>query len=215
MRVAGDRQMQSSSTITGVNNPAPVRLDYAVPPATRPVRLPALMGIAATTVFASILVGSTTNVINGAVSETYFMSVMGWRDHVWAWSVLQGALEGFVFGLLLSVVLTTTIAIITRASCEFGTGVRWLLRIVLAAYALWILGGICGAALAASQPRFFQSNFIGVPAERTEMLRYAWVGGSIWGAYVGGPLAIIVALILFRRTWRRMLERESPSRPVS
>jgi hypothetical protein len=176
----------------------------------RPKRPLSLIEIGAATVLTGILFGASTNAVNGAVSETYFMSVMGWQDHVWALSVVQGVLEGFVFGILLSAVSTTTIGIVTRAGCDLGTGLRWLRGVLLAVYALWVLGGITGVTLAAAQPQFFHSSFIGVPSGRADMLRYAWVGGSIWGAYGGGLLAVIVGLILFRRSWRRMLELESP-----
>lgn len=186
-----------------VDDPALLRLDYATPPARRRRRPLALIATAILTVFVAMLVGSTTNVINGAVSPTYFTSVMGWQYDVWFWSVMEGWLEGFVFGILLSIVFTTAIGIISRATCELSTAMRWLGRIVLGTYALWALGGLCGVALAASLPRFFQTHFIEVPSDRSQMLRYAWVGGSIWGAYAGGPISVIVGLLFFRSWWHR------------
>jgi hypothetical protein len=101
--------------------------------------------------------------------------------------------------------VTTTIGIVTRGTCEYATSLRWLGHIVLAVNGLWVVGGILGIGLAASQPQFFQGNFIGVPDDHRQMLRYAWVGGSIWGAYFGGPLAVIIGLVLFRVRWRRCL----------
>lgn len=189
----------------------PLPLDYAIPPAARPKRPLSLIGIGAATVLAAMLFGASTNAVNGEVSETYFTSVMGWQDHVWAQSIVQGILEGFVLGLLFAAVSTAAIGIITCGSCDLGTGLRWLRGILLAVYALWTLGGISGVALAAAQPHFFRISFIGVPGGRGEMFRFAWVGGSIWGAYGGGLLAIVVGLILFPRSWRRRLELDSPS----
>ena len=58
-------------------------------------------------------------------------------------------------------------------------------------------------ALAAVFPRFYRGVFIGVPDDFTEMLRYAWVGGSIWGAQPGGLLCTILGVIYLRTNWRR------------
>jgi hypothetical protein len=91
-----------------------------------------------------------------------------------------------VVGLLLSAILTTTIGMVTRAACPYSTGLRWLGRILLAVYGLWAIGGVAGIVLAALLPQFFQRNFIGVPSDHVQMLRYAWVGGSIWGGEFGG-----------------------------
>jgi hypothetical protein len=186
-------------------------LGYATPPPSRPVRPLAIAGIAGTVIFAGMLVGASTNAINGAVSPAYFISVMGWQfvSNVWWASVAQGVLEGIIGGALLSFVFTTALSIITRGSCPYKMAVRWLGRILLPVYGLWAVGGIGGVTLAVLRPQFFQSTFIGVPGDLVQMLRYAWVGGSIWGAYVGGPLAVIVGLLLFRMSWRRMLKRQS------
>lgn len=192
-----------------MSDPRPIPLDYAVPPPIRAARPLALVGIAAGTVLAGMFVGASTNAINGAVSPTYFVSVMGWVGNVWSMSIAQGVLEGLVAGFVLSIVFTTTLGIITRATCELGTGLRWLTRVVLAVYAMWVIGGVLGVGLAASSPQFFRDSFIGVPAGRAQMLRYAWVGGSIWGAYLGGPIAVIVGLSLLHRSWRKMLRREA------
>jgi hypothetical protein len=190
---------------------SPLPLGYASPPWPRPFRPLALAGIAATVILAGMLVGASTNAINGAVSPTYFESVMGWQilSNVWWESIAQGVFEGMIGGVLLSIVYTTTLGIITRGSCTYDMGVRWLGLILLPVYGLWGIGGIAGVVLAALRPQFFQSTFIGVPGEPGQMLRYAWVGGSIWGAYVGGPLAVIVGLVLFRVNWRRMLKQQS------
>ena len=173
-------------------------LGYASPPPSRPFRPRAIAGIAATVIFAGMLVGASTNAINGAVSPTYFINVMGWQSvsNVWWASVTEGELEGAVGGALLSVVFTTALAIITRGSCPYNVGVRWLGRILLLVYSLWGIGGICGVTLAVLQPQFFQSIFNGVPGDLGQNLRYAWVGGSIWGAYIGSPLAVIVGVVV-------------------
>jgi hypothetical protein len=35
-------------------------------------------------------------------------------------------------------------------------------------------------------------------------LRYAWVGGSIWGAYVGALAAAVIGCVFIRNRWRRV-----------
>jgi hypothetical protein len=191
-----------------MDEPSLLPVEYASPPPSRPVRPLAIAGIAGTVVLAGILVGASTNAINGAVSSIYFEIVMGWRSNVWRASIGEGILEGTVAGALLSVIFTTTLAIITRGSCTYKMGARWLIHSVLWVYSLWAIGGLSGMTLAALRPQFFFSIF-GVPADLGPMLRFAWVGGSIWGVYIGGPLAVIVGLVLFRISWRRTLERQS------
>ena len=46
--------------------------------------------------------------------------------------------------------------------------------------ALWVLGGIIAILLSVLSPEFYKKTFIGVPDEFGAMIRYAWVGGSIW-----------------------------------
>jgi hypothetical protein len=97
----------------------------------------------------------------------------------------EGKVKGSVVGLFFSSILTTTIGIITRATCPLGIGLRWLGYIVLAIYATWIAGGICGVGLAEFNPTFFRNTFFQTPSDHWQMLRFAWVGGSIWGAEPG------------------------------
>jgi hypothetical protein len=189
---------------------APIQLDYASPPLSRPARPLTLVAIGVAAVFAGTVVGATTNAINGAVSPIYFINIMGWWSvpNVWLASVTQGVLEGSVVGLLFSIIVTTAIGIITRGTCTLAFGLLWLGRIILAVYGTWAFGGICGVTWAAASPLSF-TNFFGVPGDYVQTLRFAWVGGSIWGAEPGGLLVVIVALIWFGVSWRRMLKEES------
>ena len=57
--------------------------------------------------------------------------------------------------------------------------------------------------LATLSPEFYRSAFVGVPNEFGPMLRYAWVGGSIWGAEFGGLVSVVVGLVILRANWRR------------
>jgi hypothetical protein len=188
----------------------PMRLGYAGPPLRRPYRPAALVGIAITAVVAGMFVGATTNAVNGAVSPTYFEIVMGWDSSgVWLASVQQGILEGFVIGIFLSFILTLAIGLITRASCTYGHALRWLAGVVVAVFRLWMIGGIVAVVWAAVSPGSYRNTFIREPLNFWQTVRFAWVGGTIWGAYLGGLLAVGVGLVLFHVRWRRELMRDT------
>jgi len=76
----------------------------------------------------------------------------------------------------------------------------WLL---VAFCCVGIVGGICGVVVAAIDPVWFSNSFMGVPQDDSQMLRYAWVGGTIWGEELFGLVPMIVVLWIFRRNWRR------------
>lgn len=67
----------------------------------------------------------------------------------------------------------------------------------------WVLGGLVAMGLAALSPEFYRRAFIVVPEAWGPMLRYALVGGSIWGAMFGGLLSAILGPIVFRSRWRQ------------
>lgn len=164
-----------------------------------------LIAIAASTILAGALIGASTNAINAAISPTYFISIMGWLrvDDVWRASVAEGILEGLVLGIVFALVFTTTIGIITKATCCYTTALRYLLAILAATYGCWAAGGLIAIGLASFSHDFFRAKFIGVPVEFGPMLRYAWVGGSIWGVEFGGLLAVVIGLVAFRARRRR------------
>jgi hypothetical protein len=186
------------------------QLNYAPAPIPRQPRPFALMVIAIAGILAGIIIGVTTNAINGFVSPEYFIRVMHWQyvqnvTNLWQACIIQGVLEGAVVGLIFSAIFTTTIAIITKATCPLTFGLRWLGIIMLAIYVSWTIGGICGVAWAATNPSSFRIYFPPAPADYIETIKFAWVGGSIWGTEPGGLLVLIIALICFRFSWRRKL----------
>jgi hypothetical protein len=109
-----------------------------------------------------------------------------------------------LFGLLFSLVFTVAAGVITGAACPFGFAVRHLLGILGGTYVCWALGGLAAMGLAALSPEFFRQTSVGVPEGFGPMLRYAWVGGSIWGAELGGLLSVAVGLVVLRANWRRL-----------
>lgn len=166
----------------------------------------ALVLMAATAIVAGAVIGASTNAINGAVSPTYFRNVMRWHEveHVWRAGIAQGILEGLIYGVVFSVVFTLVVGLVSRARCPFRFALRHLLAMVAAIYGCWAVGGLIAMGLAWLSPEFYRNTFLGVPDEFGPMLRYAWVGGSIWGAILGGLLAVVIGSILFSVRWRRL-----------
>jgi hypothetical protein len=172
------------------------------PPRSRPF---ALGAIAVTGVLASGFLGATTSAVNGRASPLYFATVLGWEGvaDVWRASVAQGAFEGLLFGVFFSLLFTFATGPITGAACPYGFALRHQLGILAGAYACRALGGSAGVGLASLSPEFYRRTFFGVPLERGSLLRYAWVGGSIWGAELGGLASVILGLVVLRSNWRR------------
>jgi hypothetical protein len=165
-----------------------------------------LGAVAVSGVLASGFLGATTNAVNGRVSPLYFVTILGWHDvaNVWRASIAQGTFEGLMFGVFFSLVFTTAVGIITSAACPYDFALKHLLGVLVGAYVCWAFGGLAGMGLASLSPEFYRGTFIGVPEGRGPMLRYAWVGGSIWGAELGGFASVILGLVVLRANWRRV-----------
>ncbi len=119
-------------------------------------------------------------------------------DEVW-----QGIFEGLLFGLFLALVFTIVVGCVSKARCSYGFGVVVLLFVAVAALVCWAVGGLLGMGLAVLGPEFYRHAFIGVPQDFGEMLRYAWVGGSIWGIEFGGFALTVLGSFLFYARWRQ------------
>lgn len=52
-------------------------------------------------------------------------------------------------------------------------------------------------------PERFQLAFNGVPDELEPMLKFAWVGCSIWDVQFGGFVSLILGLVVLRANWLR------------
>ena len=165
----------------------------------------ALLAIAGTVVSGGALIGASTNAINGAVSPVYFQKVMAWQEveNVWRASVAQGIFEGLIYGVFFSVTFTLVVGLVSKARCSYAFAVRYLVGMVIGIYCCWAAGGLIGIGLASLSPEFYRRTFFDVPQQFGAMLRYAWVGGSIWGAMFGGLLAVAIGSVLFASRWRR------------
>ena len=169
-------------------------------------RFISLFGIAVTAVLASGCLGAVTNAINGAVSPGYFVTILHWEhvDDIWRATVAQGMFEGLCFGVFFSMLYTGGVGIITHTSCTYGFAIRHLLGVVAAAFVCWGIGGVAGLGLATLSPEFYRQTFRGVPDAFGPMLRFAWVGGSIWGVELGGLMSVVLGLVIVRSSWRQM-----------
>lgn len=172
-------------------------------PQTQQTQPVALVLIAATAIAGGAVIGASTNAINGAISPDYFRNIMGWYgvEQIWRASIAQGIFEGLIYGFMFSVVFTLVVGLVSRARCSFTFAFRHLLAIVVAIYCCWAAGGIIAMGLATLSPEFYRNTFIGVPVSFGPMLRYAWVGGSIWGVMFGGLLSVVIGSILFAVRW--------------
>jgi hypothetical protein len=157
----------------------------------------ALIGLAFSGVLLGAILGALTNGINGRVSPLYFLSVMRWDDveNIWRASIAQGILEGIMFGLAFAVIFTAVVGIVSKARSPYGLAAIHLVLIAVAALVCWALGGVVAVGLAALSPEFYRHTFRGVPEDFGSMLRYACVGGSIWGIQFGGLASVIVGLL--------------------
>lgn len=166
-------------------------------------RSDALIGLAFTGVLLGAVLGALTNSVNGWISPTYFRNIMRWHDiaDIWTASIAQGIFEGLLFGLAFSVIFVAVVGIVTKARCPYPFAAVYLLMIGVFALVCWCLGGLIAIGLASLSPEFYRHAFREVPEEFPEMLRYAWVGGSIWGVEFGGLASVIVGAVLFRAKW--------------
>jgi len=171
----------------------------------------ALVGLAVTGIVAGAALGALTNSINGWVSPLYFRNVLRWQDveDVWWASIAQGIFEGLLFGILLSLAFVIVAGIVSKARCGYRFGAAVLLAVVAAAFVCWMIGGLLGMGLAALSPEFFRHAFKGVPQDFAELLRYAWVGGSITGIQFGGVAAMILGSFVFYARWQRRMGRST------
>jgi prolipoprotein diacylglyceryltransferase len=160
--------------------------------------------VALTCVLTGGFIGATTNMINGAVSPHYFKVVMYWNfKDIWTASVAQGILEGLTYGIFFSIVFTTGFGIITRGQSTFGFALEQLLKVIFIVYSCWTIGGLVAMFLATLSPDFYRSHFPLTPTDKSEMIKFAWVGGSIWGGMTGGLLSAILGIVVTKNSWTK------------
>lgn len=151
--------------------------------------------------FFGALIGGGTNAINGIVSPTYFINILGWEAHynIWVMSIFQGIFEGLLYGFIFAVVYTTVASLKIEAPVKNIELFKFFITLGTAVLVFWFSGGIIAVLLAYLGPEFYRNAFIAVPKETEAMLRYAWVGGSIWGGLLGGVLSLVVGVSIFKQ----------------
>ncbi len=158
-----------------------------------------------TSVLLGGLIGTVTNMINGAVSPYYFKAVLGWEfDDIWVASIAQGMFEGLLHGVLFSIIFTAGFWIITKGQATYKFALQQLVKTILIVLACWAIGGLVAIFLATLSPNFYKSHFLYVPTNRAEMIKYAWVGGSIWGGMIGGFISAIVGIVIIKNSWLQL-----------
>lgn len=151
------------------------------------------------------LIGAITNMINGVVSPYYFKAVLNWSfQDIWLASVAQGIFEGLIYGVIFSVIFTTGFGIITKGLATFIFAFRILLKITAVVLLCWIVGGLIATLLASMSPDFYRSHFPLTPTDQSEMIKFAWVGGSIWGGMIGAFLCTFMSVILMKNSWSKV-----------
>ena len=155
--------------------------------------------------------GGVFNAINGRVSPLYFATIIGWTgvSNIWWASIEQGIKQATLIGCVLSALLSIGLAVMSRGKCPLDLGLHFLMGVFAAISLCWTFGGIVAIWMVLKYTAFYRQTFIGVPDEVGEMVRYAWVGGSIWGAYAGSVLSIAVAFVIFRARRKRHYERNT------
>jgi prolipoprotein diacylglyceryltransferase len=159
--------------------------------------------IALTSIFIGGIIGATTNMVNGLVSPYYFKAIMQWEfDDVWIASVAQGIFEGLLYGISFSVIFTIAFEIITKGQGSFKFGFSQLVKVIAVTLICWVLGGLVAILLNSISPEIYKSHFPQTPYEKIERLKFAWVGGSIWGGIIGGCLSLFLGVIFLKNAWR-------------
>lgn len=162
--------------------------------------------VALTCVLTGGFIGATTNMINGAVSPYYFKSVMYWDfQDIWTASVAQGILEGLLYGVIFSIIFTTGFGLVTKGQAPYSFAFRQLLKIIVIVFSCWTIAGLLAMFLATLSPDFYKAHFPYTPTDKTEILKFAWVGGSIWGGMIGGLLSAILGVVVTKNSWSKEL----------
>ena len=156
------------------------------------------------------IIGGLTNLINSIVSPDYFIKIMHWESikNIIQTAIAQGIYQGIIQGMFFSLVFSCVYIISNKAELTIVSSIKWILFMWLITIALWVLGGIIAILLSVLSPEFYKKTFIGVPDEFGAMIRYAWVGGSIWGVSFGGILVMIIGTLMFRNNYKQIKDKK-------
>ena len=163
-----------------------------------------------------VTVGACMNAVNAAVSTDYYVAVLGLDprlEPVRFVIIMHGVVEGGILGLLFGVTFAVASAASTRLRMPFGTTLPTLLLAIAVTVTCALAGGGVGLAWAATDPAGFHRA---VPFadgfDGNGLRRFAWVGGSINGAYLGTAVAALVGCVHLHLRWRTSLRRADVDR---
>lgn len=163
--------------------------------------------VSLTCIFLGVCIGAITNILNGIISPRYFSIVMGWDFfNIIRAIIAQGIFEGLIYGVIFSIIFTTGFCLITKNKATYNFAFRQLIKITLFVLSCWTIGGILAVLLSLLSPEFYKSHFYAVPTEKIEMVKYAWVGGSIYGGMIGGFFGAIFGVVLIKDNWKYKAE---------
>jgi hypothetical protein len=157
-------------------------------------------------------IGWFTNSIDAQVCPEYFEHVIGIGGSaafVRSIALTEGVVEGFIFGMGFGVVIALTITLSTRLRCPLSLAFRFLFAAIVAILACWLLGGILGMLVGYFAPSAWLERTFPM-ARYLSMPRFLWVGGSIWGAYIGTAIGVGICSIGLHLRWKRIVQSNSP-----
>lgn len=165
-----------------------------------------ILFVALTCLLSGGLIGAVTNMINGTVSPFYFQAIMNWDfPGIWAASVAQGIFEGLLYGGIFSIIFTISFGLVTKGLATYSFALKQLVKIIIVVFSCWVIGGFFAMFLATLSPDFYKSHFPLTPTDNIEMIKFAWVGGSIWGAMIGELIGAILGIVFIRNSWNKYL----------
>ena len=161
--------------------------------------------IALTCILMGGTIGAITNMVNGAVSPYYFKTTMNWGfQEIWIASVAQGILEGLFHGVFFAIIFTIGFGMITKGKADYAFALKPVIRIAIIVLCCYNIGVLLAVMLVRLSPEFYRSHFPWTPTDVIEQMKYAWVGGSIWGEILGGLLGSVIGLLNTKNNWANM-----------
>jgi hypothetical protein len=135
------------------------------------------------------MLGVATNGINGAVSPDFFEAhrhVLVWSDstNIWLSSVVQGIVEGSIYGFGYAFILLLLLALFAGGRCRRSAVFKTITICFFSAIAMWLIGGAWGVAHV-----IHVAALLGLRASPAA-LRYYWVLGSIRGIELGSIIPV-------------------------
>lgn len=153
-----------------------------------------------------LVLGAATNFVNGTVSREYFGIVMFYGFTPTLERVVQqGMSEGTGLGLLVGIVAAIAISVSTGFRCPVGLACKTLVLCAVVTMVCWMLGGLFASISELILPSIYES-FFPITTRASSPVRFAWVGGTIWGAYGGTFASVIVGPIWLYSQWKRLVE---------